>query len=585
MEARIEFQNILNRTYEDDCEPIDNIKVKDICVVLYDLNWCRAEVVEAVTECIGKVRYIVYLMDYGRSIYTKKKHLYILKEPHNQITPFAIKCQLSITNEDEEEPDDETKYSLSKIFEKMSQDSTQFLLYMNGLNVENRDIYNVMLFTDIKTDLDTVYHAYLLHEAYGAFVRPNVRFENEVCEQWSGKLVQMTKECSSDCSKKMLVYISHVVSPAEIYVRCTKAQAFMTKIRRIIDAYVKKSSDKAGSNGGEWPIGMDCLVRLQNWKTETNLKQWYRGRIIKQNFFKTFTVFLRDYGRNAEVNCNDLMPISPQLAAPANAVQKCCLKISEIWTESSADLLRTIIEEYEHFAISNISKIGSNLVVALWGSNYAPHQDNNIGTFELWDSIGLKIVSQSIIDSMEPFIKNTQRLYDKIQSRKNSNQCVDTDVSEYSSEYQRLELSLKELELLAVGKFEETIKNDRDGAADLLPVVTKVSEWLPPIPIDRNAFNGIVTHITEYGTIYLQEEYYNEAAYELGQTITNHIKKLNHAEVKDHIWQVGEPCFAEFDMSCYHRAVIKKINHEEGTCEVIYSFCCSLISKVWFKTI
>lgn len=162
MAARIEFQNILNHAYEQECEPINKLKAKDLCIMLHNSNWCRAEVIEIVTERIGKVRAIVYLLDYGVGIRTKKKHLYMMKTPHNLIKPFAIKCQLSIMNKDEEEElKDHTKFALSKVFENISQRTNQFLLYLEH---DHLDIYNVMLFTDIETDLSTVYGAYLIHE-------------------------------------------------------------------------------------------------------------------------------------------------------------------------------------------------------------------------------------------------------------------------------------------------------------------------------------------------------------------------------------------------------------------------------------
>lgn len=163
MSARIEFQNILNHAYEQDCEPINKLKVKDLCIVLHNFNWCRAEVIEIVNERIGKVRAIVHLLDYGVGIRTKKKHLYMMKTPHNLIKPFAIKCQLSFMNKDEEDLKDKMKYDLSMVFKDISQRTNQFLLYLDH---DHLDIYNVMLFTDIETNLNTVYDAYLLHEVW-----------------------------------------------------------------------------------------------------------------------------------------------------------------------------------------------------------------------------------------------------------------------------------------------------------------------------------------------------------------------------------------------------------------------------------
>lgn len=588
MEARTEFQNILNRAYEDDCEPISNVKTKDLCVVLHDFSWCRAEVIEFVAERIGQTRLIVYLLDYGRAILTKKTNLFMLKEPHNLIKPFAMKCQLSIINKDEDELSGRTKYSLSKAFETICQSTNPVLLYMERLSIQKRDIYNVMLFTDVETNLNTVYDAYLIHEFYGAFIRQNVQFENELCEEWAGKIHQMTNHSSNDHTKKMQVHLSYVISPAEIYVRCRTAQAFLNKIRKIIDTYVSMTPNQADDSDHEWLIGMNCLVRLQNWKTQCNLKQWYRGRIIEANE-NLFTVFLRDYGRTAKVSRVDLMTIPSQLAAPANAVEKCSLNISNTWNESSTRHLHNIIDEYRYFAISSVSKSESSLLVTLWGTSYPSYKEvrddaikvwSNINTIEMWDNIGLRIVSQSIIESMNPFIKKSQRQYYRIQSQKTYKSC--SDVAEYSDDHTLEELNIKEILLHDNTKPVELIDNDENVADKWFE---PVPEWLPPIPMDIPIFDGLVTHITDKGVIYLQEISFTQAAFDLGQSITEHLKNVKLSNVLNHIWQVGDTCFAAFDSDFdnYHRAVIKKINRESGTCLVIHLFHCKLTFKLEFE--
>ncbi|XP_055310963.1 uncharacterized protein LOC129573857 isoform X2 [Sitodiplosis mosellana] len=534
LEERTEFQNVLNRAYEEDCEPIDNVKVNDLCVVLHDFNWCRAEVIGTVTERIGKIKKI---------------------KPHNLIRPFAIKCQLSMMNNEEEIRSD-NEYSLSKLFENITQQTNQFLLYLNRMD---GNVYtDVMLLTEEvnMTTFNTVYNAYMIHENYGAFVRPNVQFDDEISEGWSKNIVQMIKECTSDRTKKTQVFICHIVSPVEIYVRCRAAQAFMLKLRRIIDAYANSTSDKIYHNSDEFSIGMDCLVRLQNWNTECNMKQWYRGRIFDKNEHG-FRIFLRDYGRRVEaIDVNDLKSIPLPLASPANAVQKCCLSLgTEMLSESSTSLLDEIVGEYEYFAISAVSKKQSveetNLCVMLWGAT-ANYLNNNSAAIDIWDNLGLLVVSRSIRKSMETFIKKSQRRYEKIRS--NGFQFnTDSNVSEFSDEYDSL----------------EEYDNLDDANNEVMKDFFSVSEWLTRPLQNIHIFNGLVTHINDNGIIYLQQESDVDIAYQLEQSIYNHVK-MNNFNRQNHNWQEGVPCFSEFEGTGFHRAVIKTINREEGLCLIKY---------------
>lgn len=561
LEGRLEFQNTLNRAYEEDCEPIDGVKVSDLCVVLHNGNWCRAEVVEMIAERVGKMKAIVYLLDYGQLVCSKKRHLYLLKTPHNFIKPFAMKCQLTIMNKNEDELDG-NDYALSKSFEQFAKESqSPFLLYLNRSERDQRDCYNVILLADDVNheNVNTVYNAYLVHEIYGAFIRSNVRFDNEICARWSTEIRQMINESNGDHTKKMEVFISHIVSPVEIYVRCRSAQAFMSKLRRIIDVYANDSPSNADLDV-EWSTGMDCLVRLQNWITECRLKQWYRGRIADKKKDNRFTVFLRDYGRSVDVSCNDLKSIPEKLAQPADVVQKCSLSLDTTWTEYSANLLHSIVHEYHYFAISSVTKQASNLLVTLWATIYPPQLDDNIDTIEVWDNIGLRVISQSIIFSMEPFIKKSQRRYEKIQSQKSGRKCAtNDDLSDDSDEHE----NFSEYDIHDVARIEDTQSDVSDDFHQ-----THVTKWLPPLQIDRATINGLVTHITDHGIIYAQEESDIDVAYHLRQSIYDHLATNNFDRPKNHSWHKGDPCFAEYDRDNFYRAVILKMNPEDATCLV-----------------
>lgn len=551
------FQIQFNDTYKDDCEPINNLRVKDLCAVLYDLDWYRAEVIEIFQDQTEDCRITVHLIDYGSTVSVTMAQLCVLKQPHVSIVPFAIKCRLSSSNADDDELMDLMKPKLTRRFKRFSKRADQVSIYLNGIVPGKQDIYDVTLIADSQTELKSrgQHDVHLLHEVLAAFIRSPELFDDEICYEWSKTIPQMSDKSSMDLTKKVQIHISHIISPMEIYVKCNAAEAFMMKIRRIIDGYVNKYAMIVIK--GNWSVGEDCLVRLQNWKTESNIKLWYRGRIVGRNPEQnTFDIFLRDYGRTAEVKNIDLLPIPPKICRPFNAIQKCRLEISNVWTDSSTNTFLQIINDYRKFAISCNSKDEDGcLVVTLWARNSLPE------TMELekWDNIGLRIISQSIIESMQPFIEKSKRRYLKYKFKGNGNSEDESDTAECSALYDEFFTPLDE-NLSTVGDGH----NPDDDLSVQEPIVYR---WPSPPPSQRT-FCGFVTHITETGTIYVQEESNSEAAYELARSITLHLKKTNPLYLKSQQWNKSEACFAEYGVDGYYRAVVNKINHEEGTCLV-----------------
>lgn len=570
---------MLNQTYDDDCEPINQLRVKDLCIVYYNLCWCRAKVLDIAVKN-GKSRITVHLVDYGRTIERKEKYIGMLKRPHDGIIPFVNKCQLSVLNDEEDVSSD----AVTKQFKKVSKTNSQIAIYFHGMNTE-KDIHDVTLLTECEANPNTVYGAYLLHETYSALIRSVIHFDDELCEKWAQNIFQMCDESMINDTKKFQVHISYIVSPTEIYVKCNAAEAFMGNIRTKINKYVRKHKNYAMQ---EWSAGDDCLVRVQNWLTETTLKLWYRGRIIGEYPDEGFRVFLRDYGRTVEVTSFDLKPISPQLAAPSNAVQQCRLNVSKIWTELATNILRQIVGEYDNLAISCSSKDGACLSVTLWGTNSLPETEK----LEIWDDIGLRVISQSVIESMQTFIKKSQRRFIRNKYRSRHNRFSDDDASMTHSHEQ-----IEELSIWSDDKSESICSDTNDANV-------KVRKWLPAIPIDRYRIVGIVTHITSKGNsinihfffcaanteryvdnlfvfssqmigiIYVQEESNHEVAFEIEQKITRLVKKMNPEDFKGLAWHKGEPCFAwktsvSYEQGVYCRAIIEKINVENGMCLVI----------------
>ena len=136
------------------------------------------------------------------------------------------------------------------------------------------------------------------------------------------------------------------------------------------------------------------------------------------------------------------------------------------------------------------------------------------------------------------------------------------DLSDDSDEHE----NFSEYDIHDVARIEDTLSD----ASDDFYHQAQVTEWLPPLQIDRATINGLVTHITDHGIIYLQEESDIEVSYQLRQSIFDHLAITNFDRPKNYSWHKGDPCFAEFDSANFYRAVIMKMNPEDGTCLVIF---------------
>lgn len=567
LEAKSEFQNALNSTYQDDFEPIENIKVGDLCVTMYHDECCRARVVEILSVTACKRRIFIYLLDNGRTIRTKLEKLGMLSPPHHAISPFAIKCNLTVLNDDEDDLTDDLKQSITQKFEQFSKKVDQVALYVNRPSNENQKSYDVVLLTQEVSQESNNSSAYLIHETYAAFSSSCIQFNDKICEKWAENIHQIVSDSRhTNDTKNCEVVLSCIVSPSEIYAHCKKTRGILKKIRQKIDAYITSHGYDLIHvyENKEWSIGENCFVRLQNWNVKSNLKQWFRGKIVKENPNNgTFTVFLRDYGMSTETTCIDLMPIPLEFSTPANAVQRCNLNISNDWMELNTKTLQKIAKEYRYFSISCSSKVDSCLNVALWGTNYKP----NINEHDIWDNIGLMLISQSIKESMQNFIQKTQLHYSKHKYRSDDSYDTDSDIDESFS---------AECELLKNLSFEQPVAKDmkespKSPSSDtVLDIESIVYRWQRPIPLDTPAFHGYVTHVNPKGIIYIQEDSFTNTAIDLTQMITSHVESVykSYKVVKNYTFKENGTCFASWDSETYQRAVIKKIDRENGICTV-----------------
>lgn len=580
IEHRTQFQEHLNETYTYKfCEPFHEIKVKHLCAVYVDKNWCRAEIVDIAME----MQPMVYLLDYGRTVPVNRKELCILKFAHALIRPFAIKCQLSILNGVALEFCETKSLRTLTKFKRIAGESNAVCIYLNeSISLKNVDCYtNVLVFTDFQIKANSKRAAYPVHEAYGVFCWPKVRFDDEICELWMNSIKSMENAVISNATKRVPVFLTHIESPIEFYVQCEPVKLFMSKIRRIIDGYAGAQLVNYDFNGVNWTIDDNCLVRVQNWNTKASLKLWYRGKIIAINkgTQRTYKVLLVDYGRRTEVSRLDLMTISPELAACSKAVQKCSLAISRRWIASGAQLFNEAIEQYRSFAISCVQKVKgkstSNMYVDLWATNSSTPDVKELG---IWVNIGYSIICTAIRKSLQPFILESQHRYNAsklkhMQDEGNSSRiCLSSTDEDVNN---NIPINV------AAGNGNEDNNNNsnknKDDESDIVYVVNSdllehepiVKKWLKPVMFESDilTFRGMITHITDRGVIYVQEEANHELAQDVSATLSSHMMEIRNVR-NQREWKSGDACFAEYEVNQYHRAVIKRIYREQGTCLV-----------------
>lgn len=548
MSKRKEFEENLTAAYKVFDEPFYEIKAKYLCAVRDGWIFCRGEIIEIVISSVeDRPKYNVFLLDYGRTIEVERKDLCILKCPHASIEPYVLKCQLSVLNADENE------LTMDKTLVNLERISSNALIYFNGFASKKSDTYDIYLLTEEKVDIKSIGKSYSLHESYAAFNRTEIQFDHELCEKWCEKLSKIT-QTPLDNLRKIQVFLSHVVSPAQIYVQFEAAERLMLKIRHKIDSYVDSNRSNANAMAPaadtKWSIGDKCLVRLQNWYTKCILKMWYRGQIIAVNIeIDDYTVFLLDYGCQTIVKSTELKTISPCLAACPNTVRSCSLAISSDWLAANTEYLHILIAGYKWFAISPHRKEGDNLIVNLWATNDEP----NIDIPEIWINIGVTIVSHSVRESIEHFIKMSQYQYKLSKYHENN-------------EPEPIQLDKSFVHHLSSNEFDQ-IHTDPSNEMQIFESQI-VRKWPRPMPIERHTFIGLVTHITKTGIIYLQEESNIEVANDLSVAIGDHLMATERNRSQNCQWKNGDICFAEFESHQYYRAVIKHIYRDQATCLV-----------------
>lgn len=493
--------------------------------------------------------FVVFLIDYGHTVYAKMQNIKMLSEYHATISPFVFKSKLCVLKDDIFiDKSDELIIKFAKI-EKM-------LVYQNE--------FDVLLITDNTTEkCKTVY---FLHEKFGVLIRQELRISIPLHSEWLDQISEGNSKMikGSLHTIKSHIKLSHIQSPSAIFVKTHSDMNLSQNLRNEINAYITNEKLKNGvSNAINWDVADQCLVQYQKPKTE---KIWCRGRIAKVPDDGHLSVFLRDFGTTIKVSSHELMLITEELASHPDCVQKCHLDVSQEWSPKSKEFLHQLVSEYTNFAISYGTSNETSSGVTLWATNSELADASNI---EIWDNIGLRLISEEIKDSVDWCIEKEMYRNERNQLKNNGSD------EEYKSDTSTELKHAKMMSLLYKEWMEDDEKAKRSSSFPILP--DPEHEWPAALPLQANVYRGIVTNISASGVIDFMEENNFAAASEMCTGIKKAIENQLYDENTKWKWNwtIGDACFAKYAIDEeFYRANIIDFNPDKGLYKVILKNQC-----------
>lgn len=554
MRARV--QNELARMYQSDGEPFVDVVLGDICAIHNDNVWYRGEVIRVIPNVDpDKTRYLVRLIDFGRVVRTNERRLRLLKGQFVSLSALVVACTLTDLNEDEDDilKDQPSVLKLFNQLKKIASNSDKVLIHLVSIKAHREYGYlnEVYLFADCETDANVSNAAYLTHETYGAFNPMKIEFREPLCTEWLQKSFKdLPPSPRSQLGRKYAATITYAESPSYFYVQINCQTESLQKIRKIMENVVSGYDPNAVNTKINWKVGDNCLC--------LDKRVWHRGQIKKVFSYGKCQVFLRDIGRAITVSkkCMLWMPI--KLSKQADCARKCHLDVSTEWLQKNSDDFRELLTTYKSFAVSTNSNLDydkdskRSIGVSLFGTISEPYLEDD----QAWENIGTRIISKSIMTSLEYFITKTQYYYRR---RKYQPDC-DSD-SERSFDHV---LFLKNA--LASLKSCETL--------DVTQEKTRTIVWAPAVTLEGTTFMASIAHISDEGVFFIHSDGDLHLVHRINRTINAIVDKLKDQsnDCRTGQWQVGMACYAKSQQNDfpdeYYRATIKSIDWAEKECVV-----------------
>lgn len=551
-----EVRQDLNRFYANPYqEQLYELHEKDICVVRHRGDWYRGCVLSIATD---RKSVSVRLVDFGDCITVPSNNLRVIDASFVSFGPLSFPCRLAAINNDEALTEKTLVLQLKSICKNAG--AIQIILLTDQMPCLVR-----ILVSQNSGDGSNYTDAYILSPSYAVLAVEQIHCKGI---EWFASNMNGKKLCyNSAKNKKFNIIVTSIQSPTEIYVSTHRADEQKRKMHAAIQRWASQhQTHELHDIGRQWKQDDRCLVHVRR---AHNIKMWYRGIVVKLVSGNELQVFLRDIGDVVTVHPHNLTNIDEKYLRMRDSVLKCHLDGVNNWLNSSMSILQSLVDTscYASFA----PQMNGSVPITLW----RPTAQTSCGQIVEWMNINRWLVSATVIEVTEIYIRNTREKFQMDEYTRNE----DNDL-QYPEHLDFLNI-LDDDDLIDPIESKDGY-DDYDEEGDNFrmsePVFYELNEWtegevehwLPSVPINYWTFMGTPVFIDNNCVLYVHDAYRSYLANHLSAAIQRIID--NDDNVFDPFavhWTVGQTCFAKYDGDGkFHRATIRGINHTKCICLV-----------------
>ncbi|XP_076395863.1 tudor domain-containing protein qin isoform X2 [Megachile rotundata] len=471
----------------------------------------------------------------------------------------------------------------------------RFLMDIRNVKIiafdKSEDTYSVAMYTYDRINVTTVLVsndlAVQIYSSYNKSKKKRSKAKKEIIRtiEKPENLVEKSEKCKDVPSKniknrsmdnnedpfKISVLIHQVQSPDCIYVSNAKHDQSDTEkmMAEMQEFYRKYRSAKRDI----W--NKDAVCAVYSSKSE----MYYRGRIIEIKSPDKVTVFLYDIGIEEIVTINDLQSLYPVFFETPTYVFK--IKLSGIlpcggstfWTSLSCEKLQEIVNNNQNckFYISKLEEEDiedSVIPVELWIKQVKMDGPLAPTRYEI-NSINRMLVENGVALPIKEYAKKRDKILAIELKRMLMKKLERLAKCEPNVKWFEINNDLNDSVEININRVTSEASNHSDSdldnqelnieAFDNIPMLPKLTDWLPAKPILEDSFIAIPTYLDSEGFLYLHSKDQNA---EILRYIERKLEKLyTNCPIESHdtVWAAGDMCIAQYhtDKKWYRGKVVK----------------------------